>query len=132
VRIGTRSILVGGHQFILHGPLPPEYRAEGWGSGSGWWAFAAYHSRHYARHMGATPSLLMRPDKLATHLYPRWLYVLLLWSSGEWVEYRDGWVAKGTYPGSPTDGVRAFCGHLQSEWSRFLDLSAPAMGERGL
>lgn len=49
------------------------------------------------------PSKLYAPDKLASPLYPRWLYKLLSCASGEWKEYaeiqfggrRTGWTSPG-------------------------------------
>lgn len=47
-----------------------------------------FHSRSYAKLHGATVSKLCVPDKLATLLYPDWLYLLLANLSGEIVEYK--------------------------------------------
>jgi hypothetical protein len=84
-----------------------------------WHNFAAGHSRSYAELVCIDCSPLMRADKLATALYPPWLYVLLVRLSGEWREYRDRWIAAGTYPGTETDGPREWAAHLQENWSRF-------------
>lgn len=97
-----------------------------------WYEFTASHSRTYARILGVAPSPLMQADKLGTHLYPRWLYALLVWLSGEYLEYRDRWVAtiddhgRSRYPGSPDDGPWAYAGHLQANWARFRDPAAVA------
>lgn len=181
MKVGTRSILYGGHQFILH-PIfvalawrrlykawPRRWREwvgivihdwGYWGLGDmdgeegekhprwaaammtvwfdkgrkmdqdwelGHWAwFVAGHSRSYAALLQMPTSPLMNADKLATAMMPRWLYVGLLWLSGEWLEYRDRWVAAGTYPGKPDDGIWAWSGHLQENWSRFKDVNAVA------
>lgn len=91
-----------------------------------WWRFAAGHSRTCAATLGIPTSPLMAADKLATVLMPRWLYCALCRLSGEWVEYRDRWVAAGTYPGRPDDGVWAWSGHLRANWSRFRAPGATA------
>lgn len=90
-----------------------------------WYWHCAAHSRTYAKRLDVPASHLMRADKLATALYPLWLYALLVWLSGEYREYRDRWVAAGTYPGRADDGPLAYCRHLQANWARFRDLSAP-------
>lgn len=181
MKIGTRSLLFGSHQFIIHplfvyiawrrlyGRLPRPKLAllfafwvHDWGYwgkgsmdgedglrhpeagallvsryfdvpyGSAWFRFTAGHSRSYAALVEMPTSMLMRADKLATALYPRPLYALLCWLSGEWLEYRDRWVAsinpdtgKSTYPGKRNDGVWAWSGHLQANWARFKDIDAP-------
>lgn len=173
--VGTRSLLIGSHQFALHPAFvliawrklykawPDAWRIylaialhdvgyAGLGDMDGavgethplggarlaariaggrdqrryhfWYEFTAGHSRSYARRIGIPTSPLMRADKLATALYPRPLYALLCWLSGEWVEYKSRWIAAGTYPGSSGDGVWAWCGHLQANWSRFKDINA--------
>lgn len=174
--IGTRSLLYGAHQFILHpifvavawrrlyGEWPRKlptwfaFVCHDWGywgcdeldgdagerhpaygawlmwrlfdSGDltrdSWWRFAAGHSRSFAALVGIPPSPLMAADKLATVLYPRCLYALLCWLSGEYIEYRDRWVAAGTYPGKPTDNAWVYCGHLQANWERFRTPGAVA------
>lgn len=91
-----------------------------------WYEFTAGHSRSYARRIGIPTSPLMNADKLATALMPRPLYALLCLLSGEWREYIDRWIAAGTYPGKPTDGVWAWSGHLQANWSRFRSPDAVA------
>lgn len=91
-----------------------------------WWRFAAGHSRTFAARLGIPTSPLMQADKLGTALYPRAIYALLCWLSGEWVEYRDRWVAAGTYPGRADDGAWAYCGHIQANWQRFRDPAAVA------
>lgn len=96
-----------------------------------WYKFCAGHSRHYAKLVGVEMSPLMRADKLATHLYPRWLYAGLMKLSGEWREYKDYWIKVGGYPGTAADGVWAYAGHLQSEWKRFDDLNGAIHGSNG-
>jgi len=172
--IGTRSLLWGGHQFLLHpifvalawrrlyGAWPRDPRiwcafvVHDWGywglpnmdgpegtahplSGANlmgrwfdrtvhvvwlgeWWRFTAAHSRTFAREWGLPESPLMRADKLATALYPFWLYVALMWLSGEWHEYLARWQAAGTYPGQPNLLSWARC--LQANWARFRDPQA--------
>ncbi len=96
-----------------------------------WWKFCAGHSRHYAELQGIGYSPLMRPDKLATHHYPRWLYGLLMWLSGEYKEYIEYWISKGGYPGKPTDNAWVYAGHLQREWERFNDPNGSVHGGNG-
>lgn len=57
--------------------------------GPRWGAFTLLHSRYYARLMGQTPSRLCTADKLATALVPAWLYVPMVWVTGELPEYMD-------------------------------------------
>lgn len=99
--------------------------------GTYWYNFCAGHSRHYAEHIGISYSPLMRPDKLATHLYPRWLYGLLMFLSDEYKEYIAYWISKGNYPGTPTDSAWTYAGHLQAEWKRFNDLNGSVHGKNG-
>jgi hypothetical protein len=56
--------------------------------GPEWGEFTLLHSRHYARLRGKNFSQLCVADKLASILYPRWLYVRLAQSTGEMQEYR--------------------------------------------
>jgi hypothetical protein len=107
---------------VLHGRIEQSYY---------WHNFAAGHSRHYAELVDIDYSPLMRADKLATHLYPRWLYAFLMKLSGEWREYKDYWIRVGGYPGTAADGVWAYAGHLQSEWKRFDDLKGAIHGSNG-
>lgn len=93
-----------------------------------WWRFSAGHSRTFAHLAGIQPSLLMRPDKLATALCPRPLLALLYWLSGEWKEYHWRWMDAGTYPGSGDDGAWAFAGHIQANFARFTDPAAHVGG----
>ena len=171
MNVGTKSLLWGSHQFVIH-PIFVAFawvRLYGWRdlwrwqlwlcivvhdwgywgcvsmdgddglrhpergakiayhlAGPLWGAFSAGHSRSYAAEIGIATSRLMRADKLGTALYPLWLYALLCSLSGEWIEYRDRWVAAGTYPGASSDGVRAFSQHFQANWARFLDPNAVA------
>lgn len=184
MKVGTRSILFGGHQFILHpifvalawrrlygkwprkfpiwvaivihdlgywgkpnldgpeGEMHPLWAAEVMHRHfdyqgprfdetfrtdiDEWGHFAAGHSRSCAARLNISTSPLMNADKLATAMMPQWLYVALLWLSGEWIEYRDRWVAAGTYPGKPDDGIWAWSSHLQANWARFKDVDAVA------
>lgn len=171
MKIGTRSVLFGAHQFLLH-PLFVAWgwvRCHGWRdmwrwqlwlcfvvhdwgywgkgdldgedgemhpdlgarivwhlAGPLWAAFCAGHSRGYARRVGIATSKLMRPDKQATYLMPRWLYVLLIALGGEWVEWRDLWIAAGGYPGAIDDGPWAYSGHIRDNWRRFESADAEA------
>lgn len=89
------------------------------GGSTRWWQFAAGHTRSFAGLAGIHTSPLMPADKLATVLMPLWLYAALCWLSGEWLEYRSRWVAAGTYPGRPDDGVWTWARHLRANWRRF-------------
>jgi hypothetical protein len=57
--------------------------------GEGWFEFTAYHSRSFAKWCGSEPSKLCAPDKLASALVPRWLYILMTTLSGEIEEFMD-------------------------------------------
>ncbi len=57
--------------------------------GQEWGDFTLRHSRHYARLQGKEFSQLCVADKLASCIYPRWLYVGLAKSTGELLEYRQ-------------------------------------------
>jgi len=52
-----------------------------------WHDFCLFHSRHYAKRRGETPSRLCVADKLAITVGPGWLYLLLANLSGEIHEY---------------------------------------------
>lgn len=133
MKIGTKSVLFGVHQFIIHPifvlrawyicygtrPSLAEFCAivahdvGYWGCpnmdgpegeehperAASWWRrwFGSFgnevativlgHSRFHAAKNGLPLSRLFRPDKLATGLYPRWLYLILANLSGEIHEY---------------------------------------------
>ena len=136
MNVGTKSILFGVHQFVLHPlfvlrawlilyekwPCPYELLAimthdlGYWGAknmdgeegerhpevAARWWdpsllndaSFKSKvaheilgHSRFYAAKQGTGLSKLFRADKLASALYPKWLYLLLSNLSGEIHEY---------------------------------------------
>lgn len=133
MKVGTRSVLFGVHQFVIHpifvmrawwicyqslptlaefcailthdvgyygmpnmdgpeGETHPERVASWWrrwfGSfGNEVAAIVLGHSRFHAAKNGLPLSKLFRPDKLATALYPKWLYLILANASGEIHEY---------------------------------------------
>lgn len=58
--------------------------------GPEWGDFTLCHSRHYARLKGRNFSQLCVADKLASLLYPKWMYIILARLTGEMVEYRKG------------------------------------------
>jgi hypothetical protein len=58
--------------------------------GPEWGEFTLCHSRHYASLRGRNFSQLCVADKLASLLYPRWLYLTLARLTGEMAEYRRG------------------------------------------
>jgi len=70
-----------------------------------WYDFCLFHSRYYAAESGTLPSRLCFADKLATCLYPAWLYLPLAHLSGEIHEYislarpgcRDGYMEVPSY-----------------------------------
>lgn len=130
MKIGTRSVLYGVHQFFLH----PYLVAKAWrlvyGVRPSWQEMTAiilhdigyfgcpnmdgeegiqhparsatvakifgrsvvklvlFHSRTFARSKGEEVSPLCLPDKLATLLYPRWVYLFAGRLSGEITEYK--------------------------------------------
>lgn len=145
MKVGTKSILFGVHNFIVH-PITV-YRAWKYLYGKptwreliciiihdwGYWGkpnmdgaegerhpeFAAkiaaklfgqqygdlclWHSRHYARKVGAEPSKLCWADKLSIVMEPRWLYLLRAKLSGEIKEYRHTSANSGYIPLSRTN-----------------------------
>lgn len=182
MKIGTKSLLFGSHQFLLHpifvalawrrlygrwprrwwrewrvfvcfvvhdwgywglgdmdgptGKAHPERGARlaarlcargsrrGESSRDFWYEFTACHSRYYADILGLPPSPLMRADKYATVLYPRALYALLLWLSGEWREYA---AYHESVTGEGSRGCWDYTGVLQRHWAHF----APGGGGEG-
>lgn len=58
--------------------------------GPEWGDFTLCHSRHYARLKERNFSQLCVADKLASVLYPKWMYIALARASGEMKEYRKG------------------------------------------
>lgn len=133
MNIGTKSVLFGVHQFLLHpiivarawwllyrewpalhewcaivthdigyfgqpnmdgpeGERHPEIVASWWRRHFGEFGERVArevlgHSRFHAKANGLPLSRLFYPDKMATALYPRWLYLLLANLSGEIHEY---------------------------------------------
>lgn len=133
--IGTKSVLFGAHQFLLHpwfvaaawwrlygfpwdprlwvafvvhdlgylgkpnmdgpeGETHPELGAhvmwwlfDRWGGAFVWHDFVLYHSRYYAKSQGRAFSRLCVADKLALALTPAWLYLPMVWLTGEAREY---------------------------------------------
>jgi hypothetical protein len=55
--------------------------------GNEWGDLVQFHSRHYAKMCQREPSKLCAPDKLASALYPTWLYLILGSMTGEIDEY---------------------------------------------
>jgi len=80
--------------------------------GPAWGDFTRLHSRYYARLAGRPVSPLCAADKLATVLYPWWLYGSLARLSGELVEYLD---LANQHGFMGRDG-RAWFRRLQAEW----------------
>jgi len=54
---------------------------------STWYQFGFYHSRYMAKRYGVPPSKLCYADKLAFVITPAWVYLPLVWLTGEWKEY---------------------------------------------
>lgn len=104
-------------KLLGYSPLPKNLLARDWNSGT-WWALSAYHSRAYAKHMGADPSLLMIPDKLATVLLPSWLLGLMYFLSGEHEHYREHAHALefSDYPNSPWAAAQWIQAHWGAEF----------------
>jgi hypothetical protein len=57
-----------------------------------------YHSRHYARNVGAEPSLLCWADKTSILCEAWWTYLPRAWASGELAEYRRNAADAGILP----------------------------------
>ena len=101
MKIGTKSLLFGAHQFVLH-PLflalawwklygfPPEPggRIMARLFGQEWGDFTRLHSRYYAKREGREPSPLCAADKLVLLVTPRWIYLPSVVATGEAAEYR--------------------------------------------
>ena len=62
-----------------------------------------YHSRHYAKRVGAEPSKLCWADKLSIKYEPWWLYLPRASLSGELKEYRQEAAVSGVVPLSASD-----------------------------
>lgn len=58
-----------------------------WIDGKSWYWFVWCHSRYCARKVGILPSRLCFADKLAFGLTPSWIYIPMVWLTGEWQEY---------------------------------------------
>lgn len=169
MKIGTRSVLFGVHQFVLHPVLVlvawliiyrsfPRFHElcaiathdlGYWGQpnmdgdegerhpevASAWWRgkFGEFgnkvadeiigHSRSHAEKAGIEVSRLFRPDKLATALYPKVLYLLLANLSGEIKEYMGLCENGGKY-----DNLNKATGN---QWEWLIDTQAH-MGLIGL
>lgn len=170
MKIGTKSVLFGVHQFILHpifvlrawwicyeswptwaefcaivthdigyygmpnmdgpeGEEHPERVAAWWRREHGSFgnevaAIVLGHSRFHAAKNGLPLSKLFRPDKLATALYPKWLYLLLARMSGEIHEYM----------GHCKDGKYAAVNHVsktQVQWLVEIQAHCALMGLHG-
>lgn len=81
-----------------------------------WYEFCACHSRYHAERLNMQPSPLMVADKWATCLYPRWLYWILLWLSGEGKEYM---AYHETATGVGAVSLWDYTKILQDDWARF-------------
>lgn len=65
------------------------FRYKGWEFAAEYYRFCLFHSRHYAKRQGHSPSLLCWADKFSITFEPRWFYLLRAWMSGELHEYRN-------------------------------------------
>lgn len=156
MKVGTRSVLFGVHQFVIHpllvlyawliiyrsfpklaellailshdlgylgmpnmdgkeGSSHPELAAKFWRGRFGEFGnkvavIILGHSRFHAAANGLPLSRLFKPDKLATALYPIWLYLILANLSGEIKEYMKHY-NKGLYT-----GVIATHEQTQTQW----------------
>lgn len=131
MRVGTKSLLFGVHQFFLHPlfvaiawkrlygfpksfPLWIAFIVHDWGYfgkpnmdgpegeahpelgakimtklfGKEWGEFTLCHSRFYSRTLNKSFSQLCVADKLASVIYPTWLYIFLARLTGEIKEYK--------------------------------------------
>lgn len=82
------------------GELHPEVgaRLAGRWFGPRYYDLVLYHSRHYARRVGAQPSKLCWADKLSIAYEQWWLYLPRAWLSGELKEYRKRAADAGFIP----------------------------------
>lgn len=60
-----------------------------WVNSGPWYDFCLYHSRYYARMKGKPISRLCVADKLSFALTPKWLYLPMVWLTGELREYMN-------------------------------------------
>ncbi len=75
------------------------------GKPSSWYQFCFYHSRYLAKQCSIPPSKLCYADKLAFCITPRWIYLPLVWMTGEWREYAAAHVHE---TGAATDDLLAW------------------------
>ena len=91
--------------------------------GPAWGQFTLYHSRHYARLAGRPVSPLCAADKLATTLYPWWLYGGLARLSGE----LDGYLDLANQHGFVGREGHAWFRWLQADWQALAYRQAAAV-----
>lgn len=76
------------HRLFDLSPGHPHYEvAEFYSLATEWGDLCLYHSRYFAKERNQPPSRLCYADKLAFVLTPSWLYVPMVWLTGEWREY---------------------------------------------
>lgn len=92
-----------------------------------WHDLVLYHSRFYAKQQGRSTSALCCPDKLATILTPRWLYLALVRATGEVEEYMAKSQSRndtgGKYVGMnlDTENVRAWHASMTAYMRRYVE-----------
>jgi hypothetical protein len=91
-----------------------------WLLGREWGLFCIAHSRHAAKMMGVRPSRLCAADKLASAVYPPWLYVRLgLWSGEIWEYLEDHAHPENPYALADDDPLRLRAVEVYDALARF-------------
>lgn len=84
-----------------------------------WYEELLCHSRFFAKRVGRVPSNFCWVDKLATAIYPSWLWATLAWMSGEGWEYLENDMYEIHKPGKKRTWVNLFLFHCDlREWTR--------------
>lgn len=85
---GERHVLLGAE--ICSRLFDWSYRpfnSQGRDDGPSWWSLCLLHSRYWAKQRHLSPRRLCYADKLAFVITPSWIYLPLVWLTGEWREY---------------------------------------------
>ena len=92
-----------------------------------WHDLVLFHSRFYAKQQNRQPSALCCPDKLATLITPRWLYLAMVRATGEVEEYMARSQSRndtgGKYVGMnlDTENIRAWHRSMTDYMRRYVE-----------
>lgn len=89
--------------------------------GKAWGDFTRFHSRSYARRQGAAHSLLCLADKLSLAFTPAWLYLPMVYLTGEVKEYKATTISKYQAVEVTTDEDRAWYAGMQNHMKRWVE-----------